>query len=111
MKELQLTAIMLSRDSARPELIGMHYFQWVDQPYYGRFDGENYNIGVVTIQNLPYRELTEAMRITNERIYMVGSGLEEPFKADITKDPANPLLSICKGDKIRVIIYWLLLFL
>jgi hypothetical protein len=72
---------------ARPELIGMHYFQWVDQPYYGRFDGENYNIGVVTIQNLPYPELTQAMRITNERIYKVGSGLEEPFKAEITKVP------------------------
>jgi hypothetical protein len=72
---------------ARPELIGMHYFQWVDQPYYGRFDGENYNIGIVTIQNLPYPELTEAMRITNERIYRVGEGLEEPFKADITKVP------------------------
>ena len=72
---------------ARPELIGMHYFQWVDQPYYGRFDGENYNIGVVTIQNLPYPELTEAMRITNERIYRVGSGLEEPYKADITRVP------------------------
>ena len=72
---------------ARPELIGMHYFQWVDQPYYGRFDGENYNIGVVTIQNLPYPELSQAMRITNERIYKVGSGLEEPFKAEITKVP------------------------
>lgn len=73
---------------ARPELIGMHYFQWVDQPYYGRFDGENYNIGVVTIQNLPYRELSEAMRITNERIYKVGSGLVEPYKSEITKIPS-----------------------
>ncbi len=72
---------------ARPELIGMHYFQWVDQPYYGRFDGENYNIGVVTIQNLPYPELTEAMRLTNKRIYRVGSGMEAPFKADITRIP------------------------
>jgi hypothetical protein len=72
---------------ARPELIGMHYFQWVDQPYYGRFDGENYNIGVVTIQNLPYPELSEAMRLTNERIYRVGSGLEAPFKAEITRIP------------------------
>jgi len=72
---------------ARPELIGMHYFQWVDQPYYGRFDGENYNIGIVTIQNLPYAELTESMRITNNRIYLVGSGLEEPYKADITRVP------------------------
>jgi len=72
---------------ARPELIGMHYFQWVDQPYYGRFDGENYNIGIVTIQNLPYPEISEAMRITNQRIYLVGSGLEEPFKAEITRIP------------------------
>ncbi|HBZ22034.1 MAG TPA: hypothetical protein DEO60_12960 [Bacteroidales bacterium] len=72
---------------SRPELIGMHYFQWVDQPYYGRFDGENYNIGIVTIQNLPYPELTQAMRITNERIYKVGSGSEEPFKAEIKKIP------------------------
>jgi len=72
---------------ARPELIGMHYFQWVDQPYYGRFDGENYNIGIVTIQNLPYAELTEAMRITNKIIYLVGSGIEVPFKADITRVP------------------------
>jgi hypothetical protein len=72
---------------SRPELIGMHYFQWVDQPYYGRFDGENYNIGIVTIQNLSYPELTQAMRITNERIYKVGSGSEEPFKAEIIKIP------------------------
>jgi hypothetical protein len=72
---------------ARPELIGMHYFQWVDQPYYGRFDGENYNIGIVTIQNLPYPEISEAMRIANQRIYLVGSGLEEPFKAEITRIP------------------------
>jgi hypothetical protein len=72
---------------ARPELIGMHYFQWVDQPYYGRFDGENYNIGVVTIQNLPYPELSEAMKLTNKKIYKVGSGLEEPFNADITRIP------------------------
>ncbi len=72
---------------ARPELIGMHYFQWVDQPYYGRNDGENYNIGVVTTANLPYPELTEAMTITNERIYQVASGAVEPYKATITNVP------------------------
>ena len=72
---------------ARPELVGMHYFQWIDQPFYGRSDGENYNIGVVTINNLPYPELTNSMTLTNERIYQVGSGLVEPFKAEITKIP------------------------
>jgi hypothetical protein len=73
---------------ARPELIGMHYFQWVDQPYYGRFDGENYNIGVVTMNNLPYPELTGAMEITNKRIYEVGSGAAEPFGAEIIRIPS-----------------------
>lgn len=72
---------------ARPELIGMHYFQWVDQPYYGRFDGENYNIGVVTIQNIPYPELSQAMKLTNRRIYRVAEGTEEPYRATITRIP------------------------
>ncbi|MDR2498117.1 MAG: beta-galactosidase [Tannerellaceae bacterium] len=72
---------------ARPELIGMHYFQWVDQPYYGRFDGENYNIGIVTQTNIPYQELSEAAITTNERIYKVASGLEAPYKANLTIVP------------------------
>jgi len=72
---------------ARPELIGMHYFQWIDQPFYGRGDGENYNIGVITTANLPYPELTEAMNITNERMYKVATGERAPFKADIVKIP------------------------
>lgn len=72
---------------ARPELVGMHYFQWVDQPYYGRFDGENYNIGVVTSTNIPYPELTEAIKLTNERIYKVASGQVEPFKKEIINIP------------------------
>jgi hypothetical protein len=72
---------------ARPEIIGMHYFQWIDQPFYGRSDGENYNIGVVNMNNLPYPELTKAMTITNERIYKVASGSVAPFKTDLTKIP------------------------
>jgi hypothetical protein len=72
---------------SRPELVGMHYFQWIDQPYYGRFDGENYNIGLVTIQNINYPELSDAIKKTNGRIYLVASGMEVPFKADIVRIP------------------------
>ncbi|WP_373060132.1 hypothetical protein [Zunongwangia sp. H14] len=74
---------------SRPELIGMHYFQWIDQPIYGRFDGENYNIGVVDMNNLPYPELTEAMTITNERIYRIGTDEVEPYKGEIKR--INPI--------------------
>jgi len=70
---------------ARRELVGMHYFQWIDQPFYGRFDGENYNIGIVNQSNVPYPELTKAMIITNERIYKIGSGLIKPVKENVKK--------------------------
>jgi hypothetical protein len=70
---------------ARPEVVGICYFQWIDEPFYGRFDGENYNIGIVDVNNRPYSKLTNAMTITNERIYKVGSGLVNPFKYEVTK--------------------------
>lgn len=72
---------------ARPEVIGIHYFQWVDQPIQGRFDGENYNIGLVDICNKPYPELTEAMRLSHERMYKVANGQELPFNYVIKKVP------------------------
>jgi len=62
--------------------------RYIDQPYYGRFDGENFNIGVVTLNNLPYPELTNAMEITNKRIYDVASGVSKPFTAEITRIPS-----------------------
>ena len=40
-----------------PELVGTHYFQWADQPSTGRFDGENYNIGLVDVTDRPYPDL------------------------------------------------------
>ena len=73
---------------ARPELVGMHYFQWVDQPYYGRFDGENYNIGVVTTTNIPYDELIAGMTLTNERIYDVATGKVAPYDGSVPKTPS-----------------------
>jgi agarase len=39
--------------------VGWHWFEWVDQPAEGRFDGENN--GLVSEQDVPYLELTSAM--------------------------------------------------
>ncbi len=64
---------------ARPELIGMHYFQWLDQPVFGRFDGENYNIGFMDICNQPYKELIDAAKLTHKKMYEVANGSEKPF--------------------------------
>lgn len=59
-----------------PGLVGIHYFQLNDQPVLGRFDGENYNIGLVDICNMPYEDMLRSIITTNEHIYDVSSGRE-----------------------------------
>ncbi len=73
---------------ARPEIIGMHYFQWNDQPVTGRFDGENYNIGIVDVTFRPYPELSKAIRKTNSRLFKVASGKLRPYSRRAKLVPA-----------------------
>ncbi|MCG6203496.1 agarase [Rhodopseudomonas sp. HC1] len=49
-----------------PNLVGYHWFLHADQPAEGRWDGEDSNYGVVTINDDVYPELTEAMRVVND---------------------------------------------
>jgi hypothetical protein len=72
---------------ARPEIIGIHYFQWMDQPVFGRFDGENYNIGFLDICLQPYRELTDQAAASHEAMYRVATGEVQPFDKIIKKSP------------------------
>jgi len=52
-----------------PAFVGCHWFQYVDEPLTGRFDGENYNIGFVTVTDTPYPELVKAASELNRSIY------------------------------------------
>lgn len=53
-----------------PLFVGCHWFQYMDQPLTGRwFDGENYNIGFVTITDTPYPEMVAAARKTHQAMY------------------------------------------
>jgi hypothetical protein len=54
-----------------PAFVGCHWFQYVDQPLTGRFDGENYDIGFVSIVDHPHWELAEAAREINGRVYVL----------------------------------------
>lgn len=55
-------------------MVGCHWFQYVDEPVTGRyFDGENYNIGLVDVTDLPYGPLVEAASSVHERIYTLRS--------------------------------------
>lgn len=55
---------------ACPEVVGTHWFQYVDEPITGRwFDGENFNIGFVDVTDTPYPELVKAAELINASAY------------------------------------------
>ena len=51
-----------------PTIVGLHWFQYYDHPKGGRGDGEDYNFGLVDINDRPYEEVTEAFRRVNPRL-------------------------------------------
>ncbi len=64
--------------AAHPEVIGTHWFQWIDQPALGRNDGENYNIGWVDVTDRPYDELVAAAKVTHARLLDIHLGKIPP---------------------------------
>lgn len=43
-----------------PYVVGADWFQYYDEPPHGRSDGEDYNMGLIDIHDVPYEELTAA---------------------------------------------------
>ncbi|WP_353827728.1 beta-galactosidase [Agromyces sp. SYSU T0242] len=53
-----------------PYMVGAHWFQYVDSPISGRqIDGENYNIGFVSVTDRPYEDMVSAARKVNGELY------------------------------------------
>ena len=49
-----------------PDFLGVHWFQYLDEPLTGRtLDGENAHVGFVTVADLPYEEFVAAARGAN----------------------------------------------
>jgi hypothetical protein len=48
-----------------PDLVGTHWFQYADHPKGGRADGEDYDFGLVDIDDRPYEELTTDVSAAN----------------------------------------------
>jgi hypothetical protein len=62
-------AMMAAERFARePQIVGVHWFQYYDHPTGGRDDGEDYNFGLVDIDDRPYEELVEAFSRVNPRL-------------------------------------------
>ncbi len=66
------------RAASHPLGVGCHWFQCYDQFALGRFDGENYNIGLFDITLRPFPELMNSVLRTAERVDAVHAGGEAP---------------------------------
>ncbi len=54
---------------ANPWIIGAHWFQYGDEATTGRFDGENYQIGLIDVCDRPYPETIAAVREVGYHMY------------------------------------------
>ncbi len=61
-----------------PACVGCHWFQCYDQFALGRFDGENYNIGLFDVCSRPNEIMMQGTRTTAQRLYPVMFGALEP---------------------------------
>ncbi|PQJ80652.1 beta-galactosidase [Polaribacter porphyrae] len=52
-----------------PNIVGAHWFQYIDEPNTGRFDGENYNVGFVDIADNPFEDLIKKVKETTYSMY------------------------------------------
>jgi len=61
-----------------PALVGAHYFQYNDQPLFGRSDGENCNVGLIDVCGKPHTDLIEKAKETHSRIIDIRTGRLKP---------------------------------
>ncbi len=66
------------RVAAHAQGVGCHWFQCYDQFALGRFDGENYNIGLFDITLRPYPEMQKAVYQTAENADAIHAGEAVP---------------------------------
>lgn len=55
-------------------IVGTHWFQFIDQCFTARMDGENYQIGFIDICDRPHQEMVDASREIKEYMYHLRSG-------------------------------------
>ena len=68
--------------AALPEIVGTQWFQYYDHPKGGRADGEDYNFGLVDIQDRPYERLVQALAAANRDAPAIHAAARELSERD-----------------------------
>jgi hypothetical protein len=80
----------MEQAAAHWAVVGAHWFQMADQPATGRYDGENYNLGFVTQQDVPYAEMVQAAQSSWQSLYPIHAGDPIPPPPEPKPAPAKP---------------------
>ncbi len=68
-----------------PNAVGSHYFAYNDQPLWGRYDGENYQFGLVDICHTPYGPFVDRVAETNRTLRDVIEGRVPPLGGETVR--------------------------
>jgi hypothetical protein len=75
-----------------PYVVGADWFQYSDEPTFGRSDGENYNMGLVDIDDRPYVPITVAASALDRNALHAAAGTSRPdIRGGVPPAPKDPL--------------------
>ncbi|MEH6593035.1 MAG: beta-galactosidase [Halioglobus sp.] len=67
--------------ASHPSSIGIHYFSFNDDPVMGRFDGQNFHQGFVSVAHKPYSDFIKGYSEVNDELYDVLMGKRKPLES------------------------------
>ena len=78
-----------------PYVVGVEWFQYYDEARHGRPDGENFNFGLVDINDRPYEALTEAIASFDAGVAHAAPPVVRPdATGGIPPAPADPFANL-----------------
>ncbi len=85
----------VSRLYEDPYVIGDNWFEYVDEPYNGRFDGEDSNFGILSTSDIPYSTMVNTMTVMHS---LSPANLESPPPACMSWQTIGLSLITGPGD-------------
>lgn len=95
-------AAFLKQAVAEPSIVGVHWFQYLDQPVSGRLlDGENGHFGLVGITDVPFQGFVESVRKSNLQALALLNKEAEKAKVEAQQKAAKGIGQDDSGGNTR----------
>ena len=86
----------------RPDVVGLDWFQYYDEPSGGRYDGEDFNMGLVDIHDRPYAKLVAMLSgLELSRAHQQVSPPRVDARDGVPPAPAEPIGDWAPREALR----------